>query len=125
MAVYGAYADHVTRVIGTTRRGEHPGRGAFRILLADEFSRTNPGVATAIPRGTRLRTYRAGSGTVRITLSQRFARLTGKRLRLALAQIVFTASDLPGARRVLVRTEAGALTGFHRPLTTADFRALS
>ena len=125
VAVYGAHADHVTRVIGTTRRGEHPGRAGFSLLLADDFSRVNRGVATAIPRGTRLRSYRAGGGIVWITLSQRFARLSGNFLRLALAQIVLTASDLPGARRVSVRTEAGALTGFRRPLTAADFRALS
>lgn len=125
VAVFGSYADHVTKTIATVRRGEHPGRGALRLLLADGFVGTNGGLATAIPRGTRLVGYRTGGGTVRVTLSRRLARLSGARLRLALAQIVFTASDLPGVRRVLVRTPAGALSGFHRTLTTADFRALS
>jgi hypothetical protein len=122
VATFGTYAGRVARVIGTVRRGEHPGLAAFRILLADGFSGTGGGSATASPRGTRLLRYHANDGTVRITLSRRFARLAGAPLRLALAQIVFTASDLPGVRRVHVRTALGPLPGFDRPLTVADFR---
>ena len=121
VAVFGTLADHVTRTIGSVRRGEHPGRGGFRLLLADDFSRTTR-LTTAIPRGTRLLRYHAGGGTVRIDLSRPFARLSGARLRLALAQLVFTASDLPGVRRVRVWTELGPVPGFDRPLTVADFR---
>lgn len=124
VAVYGAYAGRVIPTIASIRRGEHPGRGALRILLANHSARTNP-FATAIPRGTRLLGYHANDGTVRLTLSRRFARLSGPRLRLALAQIVFTATDLPGTRGVLVRTEVGALPGFRGPLTPADFRPQS
>ena len=120
VAAYGTRAGHVDRVIGNVRRGERPGLAAFRILLAGVFGTNGP--ATAIPRGTRLLGYHANDGTVRITLSPQFARLAGAPLRLALAQIVFTASELPGVQRVRVRTTLGPLTGFDRQLTVADFR---
>lgn len=124
VAVFGSFAGRVTPTIGTVRRGEHPGRGALRILLAGEFSRAG-GPGTEVPRGTRLIAYHANDGTVRVTLSRPFARLTGARLRLALAQIVFTVSDLPGVQRVRVRTELGPVPGFNRPLTVADVRRQS
>ena len=120
VAVYGTSAGHVYRVIGNVRRGERPILAAFRILFAGVFGTYGP--RTAIPRGTRLLGYHAKDGTVRITLSRQFARLAGAPLRLALAQIVFTASELPGVERVRVRTRLGPLTGFDRPLTVADFR---
>ena len=61
------------------------------------------------------------AGTVRVTLSRRFATLSGRRLRRALAQVVLTVDATPGIERVRVRTELGALPGFDRPLATADF----
>lgn len=121
VAVFGTYRGRVQRLIATVRPGEHPGRGAARILVARHPARANL-IATAIPRGTRLLGYHAGSGTVRLRLSRQFARLSGQPLRLALAQIVFTMSDLPGVQRVRVRTELGPIPGFDRPLTVADFR---
>ncbi len=121
VAVFGTYRDRVERTLARLRPGEHPGRGAARILVARHPPRTHL-VTTAIPRGTRLLGYHAGAGTVRLRLSRQFAELSGRRLRLALAQIVFTMSDLPGVQRVRVRTTLGPIPGFERPLTVADFR---
>ena len=106
--------------IGMARIGERPGPAALRLLLTPRFMRDN-NVTTEIPAGTRVVSYRAASGTVRVTLSRRFATLSGRRLRRALAQVVLTVDALPGIERVRVRTELGALPGFDRPLVTADF----
>ncbi len=106
--------------IGMARIGERPGPAALRLLLTPRFMRDN-NVTTEIPAGTRVVSYRAASGTVRVTLSRRFATLSGRRLRRALAQVVLTVDALPGIERVRVRTELGALPGFDRPLATADF----
>ena len=109
-----------TESIGMARIGERPGPAALRLLLTPRFMRDN-NVTTEIPAGTRVVSYRAASGTVRVTLSRRFATLSGRRLRRALAQVVLTVDALPGIERVRVRTELGALPGFDRPLATADF----
>ncbi len=109
-----------TERIGMARIGERPGPAALRLLLTPRFMRDNS-VTTEIPAGTRVVSYRAASGTVRVTLSRRFATLSGRRLRRALAQVVLTVDATPGIERVRVRTELGALPGFDRPLATADF----
>lgn len=119
VAIFGTYRDRALQTLARLRPGEHPGRGAARILVARHPAPTNT-IGTAIPRGTRLLGYNAGGGTVRLRLSRRFAELSGP--RLALAQIVFTMSDLPGVQRVRVLTEDGPIPGFARPLTVADFR---
>jgi hypothetical protein len=120
VAVFGTYRGRVQQAIAKLQPGEHPGRGAARIVITRHPQSTNP-ITTAIPRGTRLLGYHAGGGTVRLKLSRAFANLSGRRLRLALAQIVFTMGDLPGVQRVRVRTELGAIPGFDRPLTVANF----
>lgn len=121
VAVFGIFRDRVQLTIATVRPGRHPGREAARIVVARQPTPTNL-IGTAIPRGTRLLGYNAGGGTVRLRLSRRFSELSGARLRLALAQIVLTMSDLPGVQRVRVLTELGPIPGFDRPLTVADFR---
>jgi hypothetical protein len=57
-----------------------------------------------------------------VILSQRFAATPAAAMPLALAQVVFTASGLPGVRSVRVRTQAGPIAGYARPLRRADFR---
>ncbi len=115
-----AFQAFATELIGWARIGERPGPAALRLLLTPRFMR-DYNVTTEIPAGTRVVSYRAASGTVRVTLSRRFATLSGRRLRRALAQVVLTVDATPGIERVRVRTELGALPGFDRPLATADF----
>lgn len=51
-----------------------------------------------------------------------FATTSPAALRLAPAQIVFTAAGMPGVVAIRVRTGAGAIPGFDRVLTVRDFR---
>jgi len=122
VAVYLTSGDRLAHAVGKIRPGEHPGRGAVRLLGSLGHPRGRAGPSSAVPPGTRLLRYAAGGGTVRVVLSRQFAAIPAARRRLALAQVVYTATDLPGAVRVRVRTPAGPIPGYDRALRRADFR---
>lgn len=63
---------------------------------------------TAIPSGTTLLSTRLQGTTLRVDLSAELLQLTGSDLVEALAQIVFTASEVPGVSRVVVLVEGAA-----------------
>jgi len=83
---------------------------------------------TAIPTGTRLRAASLQSSILRVDLSEELLQLSGSDLIDALAQIVFTSSELDGVRAVRVQVNgadqqwpAGNGTLQSEPLTVYDF----
>jgi spore germination protein GerM len=83
---------------------------------------------TAIPAGTRLRGASLQASTLRVDLSEELLQSSGSDLIDALAQIVFTSSELDGVRSVRVQVNgadqqwpAGNGTLQSEPLTVYDF----
>jgi spore germination protein GerM len=83
---------------------------------------------TAIPTGTRLNAASLQSSILRVDLSEELLQLSGTDLIDALAQIVFTSSELDGVRAVRVQVNgadqqwpAGNGTLQSEPLTVYDF----
>jgi hypothetical protein len=107
--------------------------GDAQSLLEALISGPNPteledGYRSAIPTTLRLRSVRVDDGVVQVDLNDDLLDLSGGDLIDAVAQIVFTASEIRGAESVLIRVE-GATQAWpdgsgaqHRgPLTTYDF----
>lgn len=63
------------------------------------------GLRTAIPDNLVLSTARTVAGTLAVDVSPEILELPGSALRLAVAQIVFTASQLEGVRSVRLRVD--------------------
>ncbi len=86
---------------------------------------------TAIPGGTRMLSARLQGGTLRVNVSKELLQLSGGDLVDALAQIVFTASEVEGVRGVKILVDGadqqwpagdGALQS--EPLTVYDYPGL-
>ena len=102
-------------------------------LLTELISGPNPaefetGLRTAIPSTLELHSVRVDAGVVQVDLSDALLDLSGGELTLAVAQIVFTASEIPGAESVLIRVDGatqewpdGSGAQHRGPLTTYDF----
>jgi hypothetical protein len=102
-------------------------------LLTELISGPNPGefeagYRTAIPSALELRSVRVDAGVVQVDLSDALLDLSGGDLTRAVAQIVFTASEIPGAESVLIRVDGatqewpdGSGAQHRGPLTTYDF----
>jgi hypothetical protein len=60
-------------------------------------------MVTAIPAGTSLISTRRSGTTLFVDITEQITELTGEALTLAVAQLVFTASELPGVRAVRLR----------------------
>lgn len=97
------------------------------LLLADSAQE-----ATSIPRGTRLLSVDRRGDLVELVLTSRFMSTDERTVPLALAQIVFTVTEVPGVERARVETSdgpvplvdaAGQVVG--RPLQRTDFAAMS
>ncbi|NET56754.1 MAG: spore germination protein [Symploca sp. SIO2E6] len=109
--------------------GEEPAavlKGAFDKLLAGP---SDPGVATTIPQGTKLRRLYLKTNGIHVDLSQEFttgggsASMTGR-----LAQVLYTASSLDPEANVWVEVEGERLDVLggeglllEQPLTREDF----
>jgi hypothetical protein len=102
-------------------------------LLEALISGPNPterenGYRSAIPATLALRSVRVDEGVVQVDLNDDLLDLSGGDLVHAVAQIVFTASEIRGAESVLIRVEGASQAwpdgsgAQHRgPLTTYDF----
>ena len=102
-------------------------------LLTELISGPNPGefeagLRTAIPSTLELHSVRVDDGVVQVDLSDELLDLSGGDLTRAVAQIVFTASEIPGAESVLIRVDGatqewpdGSGAQHRGPLTTYDF----
>jgi Sporulation and spore germination len=102
-------------------------------LIAELISGPNPGeldagLSTAIPSTLELHSVRVDDGVVEVEVSDALFDLSGSELTQAVAQLVFTASEIPGAESVLIRVDGatqewpdGSGAQHRGPLTTYDF----
>ena len=90
------------------------------------------GLDTELPAGLTLNSVRQSGATLTVDVSDELNGLTSSELRMAVGQIVFTASELPGVRAVQLRVDGeprawpdgrGELRT--TPLTTYDFPGLA
>jgi hypothetical protein len=90
------------------------------------------GLGTAIPDGLQLLSSRSVAGTLQVDVSEEILDVPGPALILAVAEIVFTASELDGVREVRLKVNGenlpwpdgqGELQS--RPLTVYDFPGLA
>jgi sporulation and spore germination protein/immunoglobulin-like protein involved in spore germination len=124
------------RVVPVTRYADPDSglaRGAVRALLAgpDSAERAR-GLATAIPPGTRLLGLTIRDSVATVDLTRAFEAGGGSAsIRMRLAQLVYTLTQLPGVRRVRLHLEGQAVEVFSgegldvsRPLDRGDFADL-
>lgn len=108
-------------------------RGNAERLLTALIRGPNPaeveaGFRSAIPADLSLRSARVEDGVAQVDVNDALLGLSGSDLIDAVAQIVFTASELPGASSVLIRVDGatgewpdGAGVQQRAPLTVYDF----
>lgn len=101
----------------------------IRALLALSDSEQS---ATAVPRDTRLVSVSRQADAVEIVLDATFERTPERQVPLALAQLVFTVTEVPGLRLARVRTERTTVPlvdargrVVRGPLERSHFEALS
>jgi spore germination protein GerM len=90
------------------RRVDPTGRGVMEELLkGPNEQEEDDGITTALPRGLVLRSTRSGGGVLIVDLTAEVLDEPAPKLQLAIAQIVFTASELDGVREVRVTVMGG------------------
>ncbi|MDP9070273.1 MAG: GerMN domain-containing protein [Actinomycetota bacterium] len=101
------------------------------LLAGPTVEEVAAGWRTAISADTRLRSASTADGIAHLDLSESFAEVEGEEQILALAQLVFTATALPGIRGVAFRLAGSAVevptadgTLKEAPIRRADFAAL-
>jgi spore germination protein GerM len=72
------------------------------LLKGPNAQEEDDGITTAVPRGLLLRSARSGAGVLTVDVSSELLDEPAPKLQLAIAQIVFTASELEGVREVRV-----------------------
>jgi spore germination protein GerM len=112
-----------------------PGPLADRIATLLEGPRDTEsasGLRSAIPPGTRLHEAAIVDGDANLDFSEEFLTIVGEEHLLALAQVVFTATEVPGVRGVRFLVDGrtvpvaradGQLTG--RAVTRDDYAAMA
>jgi hypothetical protein len=107
--------------------------GDPQTLLNELISGPNPaesesGYGSSVPPELVLRSVRVDDGVVQVDVNDALLDLTSGDLIDAVAQIVFTASEIPGAQSVLIRVDGatrewpdGSGAQHRGPLTTYDF----
>jgi hypothetical protein len=93
----------VQRDVRTTPDSLLPEILLLLLLSGPSQSELDTRIVTAIPAGTELLSTRRSGTTLFIDITDQITELTGEALTLAVAQIVFTASELPGVRAVRLR----------------------
>lgn len=81
--------------------------GHIRVLVSGPTAvQRSQGVGTAIPAGTRVRSVRVARGTATIDLTRRYESGGGSlSMQARLAQLVWTATALPGIERVVLELD--------------------
>ena len=88
------------------RRADRAGRACCRRCSRARTRRSSSdGLRTALPTGTELLSARHVAGTLNVDLSRRDPRAAERGAALAVAQIVFTADELPGVDAVRLRVD--------------------
>jgi hypothetical protein len=117
----------------TLRTVQRETGGNAQTLLTELISGPNPaelesGYRSAVPATLELRSVGVDDGVVQVDVNDALLDLTSGDLIDAVAQIVFTASEIPGAQSVLIRVDGATRewpdgSGAPRsgPLTTYDF----
>ena len=82
-------------------------------------------LASPFPAGTNLVAIHAEKDTITITLTDRFATLSGIELTLASTALGLTCMKLTGAKTVQIQTQAMALNGSEQIVINADNLLLS
>jgi sporulation and spore germination protein len=107
--------------------------GEASTLLAELISGPNPdefesGLSSAVPQALALRSVRVADGVAEVDVGEGLLELPGGDLTRAVAQIVFTASEIPGADSVLIRVDGatrewpdGSGAQHRGPLSVYDF----
>ena len=130
--VYLVRGDRLIAVQRQVRAPVSSGRLLTALLEGPTEAEAEAGFRTAISSEARVRDVTASAGVVTIELSDQFVEVAGQDQIIALAQIVFTATetDHAGAVRFRLAGEAvevprgdGTLTS--APLTRADYAALA
>lgn len=101
----------------------------FRGPNRQEF---DAGLRSGLPEGLVLLSARSVAGTLNVDVSSHILELPGSALRLAVAEIVFTASQLDGVRAVRLRVD-GKIRGWpdgsgelqNTPLSVYDYPGLA
>jgi spore germination protein GerM len=106
-------------------------RSVITTLLETDSNSLDPGVSSNIPPGTRLLDILRDDELLTVDLSEEFNSVTGERFIRAVAQIVFTATDLSGIDLVAFRVdgepiEVGDGTGAAQsdPVSANDYQNL-
>lgn len=95
-----------------------------------------PGISSAIPQNTQVLAATIDNGTLLVTLSKEIVTVSGPEQKQAFAQLVYTATEIPGVTGVQFRrvddsgqeadleptTDTGSKQG---PLTKSDFNTLA
>jgi spore germination protein GerM len=80
------------------------------LLKGPNATEAERGITSALPRDLVLLSARAGAGVMTVDVSAQLLDVPAAQLLLAIAQIVFTASELDGVREVRIRVD-----GTNRP----------
>lgn len=108
LAVYLVQAEHLERVVRMAPR--HDLTTALQVLLAGPTeAELGAGIRTAISPQTGLRSARLDGDTALVDLSAAFVEVGGQEQILAVAQVVLTATAVPGVRRVRFLLEGQAV----------------
>ena len=104
----------------------------IQALLDTTGEELDPGVRSAIPPGTVLRGTRQTGGVLTIDLSDQFTTVEGTLLIFAVAQLVYTATELPGVNRVRFAIDGERISvpddeGVEQedPVTPSDYLAIA
>lgn len=101
------------------------------LLAGPSSGEVAAGTSSALPSGTRLLSARVSKGTANLDFNSVLTSLTGHEELLAFAQIVATATSVPGVAAVQIAVEGKAVnapkpdgTLAQRPVTRADYASL-
>ncbi|MBA3606256.1 MAG: GerMN domain-containing protein [Actinomycetota bacterium] len=104
-----ATADEGETVLRSVLRNASQGEPLIAALLdGPNDDELDDGLASALPAQLSLNSARLVAGTMIVDVSEDILELNSIELRLAIAQLVFTASEIDGVRSVRVRVDGAA-----------------
>jgi Sporulation and spore germination len=128
--IYLLAPDDAEQPLRTVRRSTNNDPTALltALISGPNTGESEAGLRSAIPSTLELNSVRVNAGVVEVDLSDALLDLSGGDLTDAIAQIVFTASEIPRGESVLIRVDGatqewpdGSGTQHRGPLTTFDF----
>lgn len=126
-----ADADDV-RLVSVQRPASAPEPVIAALLDGPNQAEVNAGLTTALPPELELRSVRQGAGTLFVDLSEEMLELASGDLRLAVAQIVYTAGELAAVNSVRLLVDGASREWPNGrgelqsdPLTVYDFPLLA